>query len=112
MKKIDAIVRPHCLGDVVTRLRLVGVSGLTVAEVHGLSASTQMMGVFRGERYIVPSAPRAHVMVVVPDELAEATVRAIALAACTEHAGDGLVAVGDVSDVVRIRTGEHGVDAL
>jgi nitrogen regulatory protein PII len=48
----------------------------------------------------------------VPDDLVEAAVRAIALAACTEQPGDGLVAVGNVSDVVRIRTGEHGADAL
>lgn len=112
MKKIDAIIRPHTMEDVVSRLRLIGVTGMTVTEVHGISPSTATIGVFRGERYLVPSAPRYQVMIVVPDTLAEPVVSAIGRTACTEAAGDGIVAVADVVDVFRIRTGEHGADAL
>jgi nitrogen regulatory protein P-II 1 len=112
MKKIDAIIRPHRIEDVVSRLRLIGVTGMTVTEVHGISPSTAVVGVFRGERYIMPSAPRYQLMMVVPDGLAEAVVAAIARTARTEEPGDGIVAIGDVVDVFRIRTGESGTDAL
>jgi nitrogen regulatory protein P-II 1 len=112
MKKIDAIIRTHRLEEVVHRLRLIGVEGMTVSEVHGMSPSTEDFGVFRGERYRIPSAPRYQVMIVVHDELAAPVVTAIAHAARTEEPGDGIVAVADVVDVVRIRTGESGAAAL
>jgi nitrogen regulatory protein PII len=58
MKKIEAIVKPQLLDEIVTRLRLIGVTGMTVAEVHGMSRSAGIEGVFRGQRYRAPSAPR------------------------------------------------------
>jgi nitrogen regulatory protein P-II 1 len=112
MKKIDAIIRQHRLPEVVTRLRLIGVQGMTIAEVHGISRSTEVMGVFRGERYRMPSAPRYQVTVVVGDDLASPVVAAIIHAARTDEAGDGIIAVGDVVDVIRIRTGESGPGVL
>ena len=112
MKKIDAIIRPHRIEEVVNRLRLIGVTGMTVTEVQGISPSTAVVGVFRGERYLMPSAPRYLLMVVVPDGLAEPVVAAIARSARTEAPGDGIVALSDVVDVFRIRTGESGADAL
>jgi nitrogen regulatory protein PII len=112
MKRIDAILRPHRLEDVVTRLRLVGVTGMTVAEVHGMSPSTQLEGVFHGQRHRLPSAPRYHLMVVVADDFAATVVNAIAHAARTEEPGDGIISIGDVIDAVRIRTGESGESAL
>ena len=112
MKKIDAIIRPHLLADVVSRLRLIGVTGMTVTEVQGISPSTGVVGVFRGERYLMPSAPRCQLMLVVPDNLAEPVVAAIARTARTKAAGDGIVAIGDVIEVFRVRTGESGPDAL
>jgi nitrogen regulatory protein P-II 1 len=112
MKKIDAIIRPHLLAEVVKRLRLIGVTGMTLSEVHGISPSTAVIGVFRGERYQVPSAPRYQLMVVVPDDFAPSVVAAIAHTARTEKPGDGIVSIGDVHDAIRIRTGESGPDAL
>jgi nitrogen regulatory protein PII len=112
MKRIDAIIRPHRLEEVVNRLRLIGVQGMTLTEVHGISRSTEVMGVFRGERYRLPSAPRCQLMIVVRDDLAEPVVRAIAQLARTEDAGDGIVVIGDIIDAFRIRTGESGPDVL
>ncbi|HVV17230.1 MAG TPA: P-II family nitrogen regulator [Polyangia bacterium] len=112
MKKIEAIVKTFKLEDVVKRLRLVGVTGMTLAEVHGVSASTATLGVFHGNRYTTVSAPRYHLMIVVPDDAVEAVVRAIRIAGCTESPGDGIIIVADVDEVIRVRTGETGAAAL
>jgi nitrogen regulatory protein PII len=112
MKKIDAIVRTHRIDYVVSRLRLVGVTGMTLAEVHGMSPSTAIEGVFHGHRYRIPSAPRYQLTIVVSDDFAAAVVSAIARAARTEEPGDGIIMIGDVVNAVRIRTGESGNDAL
>jgi nitrogen regulatory protein P-II 1 len=112
MKKIDAVIRPHRFQEVVNRLRLIGVQGMTVAEVHGVSRSTEVIGVFRGERYRMPSAPRYQITIVTADDLAPSVVAAILQTARTEEAGDGIVAICDVVDVIRIRTGESGAGAL
>jgi nitrogen regulatory protein PII len=112
MKRVDAIVRTHRFEDVVKRLKLVGVTGMTVAEVHGMSPSTAIEGVFHGQRYRIPSAPRYQLTIVVSDDFAAPVVNAIEHAARTEEPGDGIITVGDVADVIRIRTGEAGEDAL
>jgi nitrogen regulatory protein PII len=112
MKRIDAIVRPHRLEDIVNRLRLIGVVGMTVTEVHGMSPSTSLEGVFHGQRYRTPSAPRYQLTIVVRDDLAASVVRAVVQTARTEESGDGIIVVGDVVDAIRIRTGESGNDAL
>jgi nitrogen regulatory protein P-II 1 len=112
MKKIDAIIRTHRFEEVVKRLKLVGVTGMTVSEVHGMSPSTSIEGVFHGQRYRIPTAPRYQLTIVVSDDFAASVVNAIAHSARTEEPGDGIVTVGDVVDVIRIRTGESGSDAL
>jgi len=112
MKKIDAIVKPFRLEEIVNRLRLIGVTGMTIAEVHGMSRSTTIDSVFLGQRYQTPSSPRFHLTVVVRDDAAAPVVNAIVQMARTEEAGDGIVTVGDVVDVIRIRTGESGPEAL
>jgi nitrogen regulatory protein P-II 1 len=112
MKKIEAIVRPHLLGDVVNRLHLIGVPGMTVSEVFGNSPGAAFEGVYHGQRYRMESSPRCQLMAVVPDDLVDACVRAILHAARTEEPGDGIVAVSDVLEAVRIRTGEVGPDCL
>lgn len=112
MKRVDAIVKPFRFEAIVNRLRLIGVTGMTVAEVHGMSRSTSMNGVFHGRRYQTPSAPRYQLTIVVRDDAVAPVVNAIVQAGRTEEAGDGIVAIGDVVDVVRIRTGESGPDAL
>jgi nitrogen regulatory protein PII len=85
---------------------------MTIAEVHGMSESTAVEGVFHGQRYRIPSAPRYLLTIVIPDDLAATVVGAIMHAARTEERGDGLITVVDVDDVIRIRTGQSGVDAL
>jgi nitrogen regulatory protein PII len=112
MKRVDAIVKPFRFEAVVNRLRLIGVTGMTVAEVHGMSRSTSMDGVFHGHRYRTPSAPRYQLTIVVRDDAVAHVVNAIVQAGRTEEAGDGIVTVGDIAHVVRIRTGESGPDAL
>jgi nitrogen regulatory protein P-II 1 len=112
MKKIDAVVKPFRIEEIVNRLKLVGVTGMTIAEVHGMSRSTAVDSVFLGQRYRTPSAPRFQVTIVVRDEAADHVVRAIVHSARTEEAGDGIITVSDVDDAIRIRTGESGPDAL
>jgi nitrogen regulatory protein PII len=112
MKKIDAIIRPHLFEDTVSRLRLVGVTGLTVTEVHGISTSTAATAVYRGHRYQTPSAPRVQLTIVVRDDLAAAVVNVFSRTARTEEPGDGIVMIAEVLSVLRIRTGESGADAL
>jgi nitrogen regulatory protein PII len=112
MKKIDGIIRPHLFEDTVTRLRLIGVTGLTVTEVHGISTSTAATAVYRGHRYETPSAPRVQLTIVVRDDLAAAVVNAFAHTARTEEPGDGIVTIAEVIGVFRIRTGESGADAI
>ena len=112
MKKIEAIVRTFKLEDIVQQLRAVGVTGMTVTDVQGLSPSTATPNVFRGSRYTTESAPRYQLMIAVLDEAVDAVVRAIRVAGTTESPGDGIVTVSDVAAVVRVRTGETGAAAL
>ena len=112
MKRIEAIVRPHRFEEIVTRLRLIGVTGMTVADVHGMGPSASIERVYLGQRYRTPSAPRYELTIVVRDDAAAHVVNAIVQAGRTEEPGDGIVTVGDVFDVVRIRTGESGPEAL
>jgi len=112
MKKIDAIVRTSRFDDIVNRLRLIGVTGMTIGEVYGISAGTTGDRVSHGQRMQLRSAPRYQLMVVVRDEDAAQVVNAIVHSGRTDAPGDGLVTVGDVIGAMRIRTGETNVDAL
>jgi nitrogen regulatory protein P-II 1 len=113
MKKIEAVVRTSRLDDVVNRLYLIGIRGLTVEEVHGMSASTSKpAGFWRGVRLQQVTEPRYQLILVVRDEDADGVVRAIVQTARTTAAGDGLVTVSDVDGIMRIRTGEVDADAI
>ena len=112
MKKIEALIRTSRLDEVINRLWLIGLTGMTLAEAHGVSASTTSDSVFHGQRLQASSAPRYQIMVVVRDDDAAHVVNAIGLAARTEAPGDGLITVTDVLGVMRIRTGEIDADAL
>lgn len=112
MKKIEAIVRTFKLEDIVQRLRAVGVTGMTVTDVLGVSPGTATQNVFRGHRYTTESAPRYHLMMVVNDDAVAGVIRAIRIAGTTELPGDGIITVGDVDAVVRVRTGETSAAAL
>jgi len=112
MKKIDAIVKTTRFEDIVDRLRMIGVTGLTAFEVSGISPSAMTAGIFQGQRYVNASAPRYQITVVVEDGDVASVVNAIRLRGQTDSPGDGIITVSDALEAIRIRTGETGVDAL
>jgi nitrogen regulatory protein P-II 1 len=112
MKKIEAIIRPHRLEEVKDRLKQAGVTGMTIVEVKGFGRTGGKTEVYRGSSYVVDFVPKVMVAVVVPDALAATAVEAIALAAKTGKIGDGKIFISTIDDVVRIRTGERGEDAI
>jgi nitrogen regulatory protein P-II 1 len=112
MKKIEAIVKPFKLDEVREALSEIGVSGLTVTEVKGFGRQKGHTELYRGAEYVVDFLPKVKVEVVVGDALAEKAVDAIVNAARTGKIGDGKIFVFDVAQVVRIRTGETGEEAV
>ncbi len=112
MKLITAIIKPHVLDDVRDQLAKAGVQGLTVTEVKGFGRQKGHTEIYRGAEYTVDFVPKMKLETVVTDELVEAASSAITKAARTGSIGDGKVFVSDVSNAVRIRTGEIGDEAL
>jgi nitrogen regulatory protein PII len=112
MKKIEAIVKPFKLDEVREALSEIGVTGLTVTEVKGFGRQKGHTELYRGAEYVVDFLPKVKVEVVVPDSLVERAMDAIVKAARTGKIGDGKIFVVDVGQVVRIRTGETGEDAV
>ena len=112
MKKIEAVVKPFKLDDIKARVYAAGGKGMTVSEVKGFGRTGGKKEVYRGSAYVVDFVPKVMVVVVVPDALAATAVETIKLAAKTDKIGDGKIFVSPIDDVVRIRTGEHGEDAI
>ncbi len=112
MKLITAIIKPFKLDDVKEALRTLGVQGMTVSEVQGFGRQRGHTEVYRGTEYTVDFVPKIRVEVATDDATATAVVQAIVDAARTDKIGDGKVWVVPIEDVVRIRTGEMGQDAL
>ncbi|GAB4259846.1 MAG: P-II family nitrogen regulator [Thermoleophilia bacterium] len=112
MKKIEAIIKPFKLDEVKDALQAVGVKGLTVTEVKGFGRQRGHTEVFRGVEYQVDFVPKVKVEVVVEADMAPAVVEAIATAAQTGKIGDGKIFVLPLEDIIRIRTGERGADAI
>ena len=112
VKKIEAIIKPFKLDEVKEALHEVGVSGITVTEAKGFGRQKGHTELYRGAEYVVDFLPKVKLEVVVPDGLAERTVEAIAAAARTGRIGDGKIFVSEITDVVRIRTGESGAAAI
>ena len=112
MKLVTAIIKPFKLEDVKAALEAQGVHGLTVAEVSGFGRQRGHTEVYRGAEYTIDLVPKVRVEVVVDDADVEGIVDAIVAAAQTGKIGDGKVWVVPVETVVRVRTGERGVDAL
>ncbi|MEU4896607.1 P-II family nitrogen regulator [Streptomyces sp. NPDC044780] len=112
MKLITAIIKPFKLDDVRTALREIGVRGLTVTEASGFGRQLGHTEVYRGAEYRVDFVPKARIDVVVEDAEAEAVMETITTAARTGRIGDGKVWAVPVDDVVRVRTGERGPDAI
>ena len=112
MKKIEAIIRPDRLQRVQDALDELGVSGLTVSEVMGCGRQKGYTEHYRGSQANISLLPKLKIESVVPAELTDRAVEAIVAAAYTGETGDGLLFVLPVSEVVRIRTGERGVDTI
>lgn len=112
MKLVTAIIKPFKLEDVKAALEGTGVHGLTVSEASGFGRQRGHTEVYRGAEYTVDLVPKVRVEVVVDDSVADAVVDAIVGAAQTGRIGDGKVWVSPVEAVVRVRTGERGVEAL
>jgi len=112
MKLVTAIVKPFKVEDVKAALQASGVQGMTVSEAQGFGRQRGHTEVYRGAEYTVDFVPKARVEVLVDDDDAARVVETIVGAARTDKIGDGKVWVVPVDDVVRIRTGEMGPDAL
>jgi nitrogen regulatory protein P-II 1 len=112
MKLVTAVVKPFALGDVKAALERLGVLGMTVTEVQGHGRQKGHTEVYRGAEYTVDFVAKIKVEVVVADETAEKVVEAVVDAARTGKIGDGKVWVTPVEQIVRVRTGERGGDAI
>ena len=112
MKKIEAVIKPFKLDEVREALAELGVSGLTVSEVKGFGRQKGHTELYRGAEYVVDFLPKVKIEVVGPDELLDRAIEAITQAARTGRIGDGKIFISDVQEVIRIRTGERGEDAV
>ncbi|HEX5401447.1 MAG TPA: P-II family nitrogen regulator [Pseudonocardiaceae bacterium] len=112
MRLLTAIVKPFTLDDVKAALEQLGLLGMTVSEVRGYGRQKGHTEVYRGAEYQVDFVAKLKVEVLVEDDVAERAVEAVVKAARTGRIGDGKVWVTPVDIVVRVRTGERGVDAL
>jgi len=112
MRKVEAIIKPFKLDEVKEALQEVGVHGLTVSEVKGFGRQKGHTELYRGAEYVVDFLPKVKLEVVVPDDLVDEVVRAISEVARTGRVGDGKIFIYPLDDVIRIRTGEHGEDAV
>jgi nitrogen regulatory protein P-II 1 len=112
VKKVEAIVKPFKLDDVREALSGVGITGMTAIEVKGFGRQKGHTELYRGAEYVVDFLPKVMVKIVIADEQLDGCIEAITNAARTGKIGDGKIFVSNVEQVVRIRTGESGEDAL
>ena len=112
MKLVTAIIKPFKLDDVREALSDMGVQGVTVTEVKGFGRQKGHTELYRGAEYVVDFLPKVKLEIVVTDEQLDAAIEAIKTAAQTGRIGDGKIFVSDISDAIRIRTGETGNEAI
>ncbi|HET9078319.1 MAG TPA: P-II family nitrogen regulator [Acidimicrobiales bacterium] len=112
MRLVTAVVKPFRLEDVKAALQEAGITGMTVSEAQGFGRQGGHTEVYRGAEYQIDFVPKVRIEVVVDDAEADRVVRLIVEAARTGRIGDGKVWTTPVEDLIRIRTGEHGPDAL
>lgn len=112
MKKIEAIIKPFKLEDVKDALSEIGIQGMTVSEVKGFGRQKGHTEIYRGSEYTVDFLPKVKFEVVIPDDLVDSAVSAIAKAAKTGKIGDGKIFVLPIESATRIRTGESGDGAV
>jgi nitrogen regulatory protein P-II 1 len=112
MRKVEAIIKPFKLDEVKEALHGIGIQGMTVTEVKGFGRQKGHTELYRGAEYVVDFLPKIKVEIAVGDDLVNKVVDAIVQAANTGRIGDGKIFVTSMEEVIRIRTGERGPDAL
>ncbi len=112
MKKIEAIIKPFKLDEVKEALHEVGLQGITVIEAKGFGRQKGHTELYRGAEYVVDFLPKVKLEIVVEDNMVERAVEAIVRTARTGRIGDGKIFITSVEDVIRVRTGERGKDAI
>jgi nitrogen regulatory protein P-II 1 len=112
MKKIEAIIRPHLLESVKDVLQTLGIQGMTLSEVKGFGRQKGHTEVYRGSEYKVEFVPKLKIEVVVDEDIVDDAVEAIIKTARTGKFGDGKIFIFPVDEAIRIRTGEHGMNAV
>ena len=112
MKKIEAIIKPFKLDEVKEGLQELGIQGMTVMEAKGFGRQKGQTELYRGAEYVVDFLPKIKIEVVIADDQLARALEAIATSARTGRIGDGKIFVSDILDVMRIRTGETGADAV
>jgi len=112
MKKIEAILKPFKLDEVKEALQEIGLQGITVIEAKGFGRQRGHTELYRGAEYVVDFLPKVKIELVVADEAVDGAIEAISRAARTGRIGDGKIFISSVEDVIRIRTGESGSDAI
>ena len=112
MKPITAIVKPFKIDDIKEALKAAGVQGITVSEVKGFGRQGGHTETYRGSEYQIDFVPKSRVELVVEDHNVESIIDVIQKSAATGKIGDGKIWVTNVEQIIRIRTGEHGADAI
>jgi nitrogen regulatory protein P-II 1 len=112
MKKIEAIIKPFKLDEVKEALQEIGLQGITVTEARGFGRQKGHTELYRGAEYVVDFLPKVKIEVIVENSMVDKTVEAIITAARTGRIGDGKIFIIPVEEVIRIRTGEKGGDAV
>ena len=112
MKKVEAIIKPFKLDEVKEALSEIGVQGMTVTEVKGFGRTGGKKEVYRGSAYVVDFVPKVKIEIIVKDDMVHQVIDAISAAAKTGRIGDGKIFILPVDEVIRIRTGERGEDAI
>ena len=112
MKKIEAIIKPFQLDPVKEALTKIGIQGMTIMEVRGFGRQKGHTELYRGHEYVVDFLPKVKIEILVDTDRVDEVVKTIADTASTGNIGDGKIYVSTLDDVMRIRTGEHGPDAI
>jgi nitrogen regulatory protein P-II 1 len=112
MKKIEAIIKPFKLDDVKNELTKIGVQGMTISEVKGFGRQKGHTEVYRGAEYKIDFIPKVKIEIIISDELVSQAIETIERIAKTGKIGDGKIFLSSIEDVIRIRTGERGRDAI
>ena len=112
MKKVEAIIKPFKLDEVKEALSAIGIQGLTVSEIKGFGRQKGHTELYRGAEYVVDFLPKVKLEIIVPDDKVAEVVGSIETAAKTGRIGDGKIFVLPIEEVIRIRTGERGSDAI